>query len=190
MGKAAGVSRRRKKASRVRVTRRSALQKKRSRLTGKNIKVTNPLIMKQWDSKQTPAKNLQSMGLVSNVNQFFEVPKSSTNLGYELPMEDLEEAKKMSIEVTKGHVAKRLEKQAKKPQPKNFQFGLETIKFCIYMMEKHGEDYEAMSRDSQNFYQDSPGQIRDKITKMKKIPRNWNAYVKAQELVDAQSTTS
>lgn len=39
-----------------------------------------------------------------------------------------------------------------------------------------------MARDRKNYYQMSAGQIRKFILKLKKIPYNWNVYLKAKEM--------
>ena len=42
----------------------------------------------------------------------------------------------------KTKVIEDLEAIASRPQPKNFRFGPQNVKFCVYMIEKYGEDYE------------------------------------------------
>lgn len=36
----------------------------------------------------------------------------------------------------------RLEKEANKPAPKRFRYGVEMSKFCGYLITKHGDDYK------------------------------------------------
>lgn len=44
-----------------------------------------------------------------------------------------------------------------------------------------------MARDTKNYYQESPGQIRQKIQKFKKIPTQWNAYLKAKKIAESNN---
>lgn len=37
-----------------------------------------------------------------------------------------------------------------------------------------------MSKDPKNYYQDTPAQIKKKVEKFKKIPIQWNAYLRAK----------
>ncbi|KAK3095549.1 hypothetical protein FSP39_015991 [Pinctada imbricata] len=49
------------------------------------------------------------------------------------------------------------------------------------MMEKYGEDYKAMARDSRNHFQDTPKQIKRKIQVFKSIPEQYNEYLSKGE---------
>lgn len=81
----------------------------------------------------------------------------------------------------------KLEKQASAPPAKAFRFGPDTMGFCAYMKHKYGDDYEAMARDRENVYQDSPGQIRAKIKKFFKCPNNVKVYQLAMEMSKQKS---
>lgn len=83
-------------------------------------------------------------------------------------------------------VADKLSELASKPSMKNFKFGPEQIKFCSYMLEKYGDDYESMARDQRNFYQESPGQIRTKIKKFLSIDSNRRIYENAKQICISQ----
>lgn len=39
-------------------------------------------------------------------------------------------------------VLEQLEKEASKPTTKNFRFSGDMVKFCVYMIETHGNDYK------------------------------------------------
>jgi len=43
-----------------------------------------------------------------------------------------------------------------------------------------------MMRDKMNYYQESAGQIRQKIKKFKSIPNHYNAYIKAKGMTEKQ----
>lgn len=63
----------------------------------------------------------------------------------------------------------KLEAEANKPRAKKFKFSKVMCEELDYYINKYGDDYERMARDRKNIYQDSPGQLRYKIIKYKKI---------------------
>lgn len=63
----------------------------------------------------------------------------------------------------------KLERQARKPTKKKFKFSKVMCEELEYYIQKYGGDYQSMARDKKNTYQDSPGQLRYKILKYKKI---------------------
>ena len=65
-----------------------------------------------------------------------------------------------------------LEKKANKAPKKKFKFGKQMCDDLEYYIDKYGDNYEAMARDKLNIYQDSPGQIRYKVLKYKKIHKS------------------
>lgn len=81
-------------------------------------------------------------------------------------------------------VADKLATMALQPSAKNFRFGPENIKFCAYMIEKYDNDYESMSRDKLNRYQESAGQIRAKIRKFLSIDSHRRAFEMARDACD------
>lgn len=135
------------------------------------------------------ADNLSKMGLVVDPNKLIGLPKPYEGLGLPAPM-DVEDAsdkpkkkknkkKKEAIDTT---VVKSLEEEAAKETSKNYNLSPEMAKFAVYMIEKHGEDYDAMQRDKKNVYQLSAGVIKKTIKQFLKIPSNVNSYEKAKEL--------
>ena len=79
--------------------------------------------------------NLSTMGLSLDPNKTLKV-KSNVDV----PKKKKKAKKNKSKEKTK--VVEELETIAAKPLEKGFKFGVETSKFCVYMIEKYGEDYE------------------------------------------------
>lgn len=137
-------------------------------------------------------ENMLNMGLAPNANKLLPVTKSFENMGLpdpeQMPEEmDLDEqiaqlgkkkkAKKSQPE--KKFVAEALEKEASQQTEKRFKFGPELSKLIVYMMEKHGSDFESMARDKKNVYQYSTGHIRKLIKKFLSIPANRRAYERA-----------
>lgn len=43
-----------------------------------------------------------------------------------------------------------------------------------------------MARDSKNYYQDTPKQIKRKINKFKSVPDQYNAYLRSKETGERQ----
>ncbi len=67
---------------------------------------------------------------------------------------------------------KRLEKD------KIFTFIIFLIsRYCIYMMEKFGDDYKKMAKDYKNYYQDTPAQLRKRIGQFKKMNDQYEKYL-------------
>lgn len=45
------------------------------------------------------------------------------------------------------------------------------------MIDKHGDNYEAMARDHHNDYQLTPKQLKKRIENFKKIPKAYEQYL-------------
>ncbi|KAJ8317256.1 hypothetical protein KUTeg_005160 [Tegillarca granosa] len=96
------------------------------------------------------------------------------------------------------HLWVELEAEANVEQASTMRLSEPEVRYCIYMMEKHGDDFKvnnqkdvkhfsyAMARDSRNYYQDTPKQIKRKINKFKSIPDQYNAYLRSKEAVFVQ----
>ena len=131
-----------------------------------------------WDEKRTTADNMMSMGLVSDANAIMPIPKSYSKMGLPDPDQLMEEAepdvvqqlmamgkKPVSVKSDKQHVATSLQDEAQRPQPKNFKFGPELCKFIVFMIEKHGSDFDKMAMDRANRYQYPAGEIKRMVKK-------------------------
>ncbi|KAK2173769.1 hypothetical protein NP493_850g01034 [Ridgeia piscesae] len=123
-----------------------------------------------WDERRTVEYNLQNMGLSADPNKTLAMPKPMDDVDVEAkPWKKLPQPKKL-------RVAHALEREANAPQPKRFRLSEPDVRYCIYMMEKYGEDYKAMAKDLKNYYQDTPKQIRSKIRTFMSIPEQYNEY--------------
>ena len=89
-------------------------------------------IRKSWDPKKNLATNISSMGLVLNPNEILKKSLKTKS----------ENSPKSEKSKDKTKVIEDLEAMANKTPPKKFRFGPQTIKFCVYMIEKYGEDYK------------------------------------------------
>ncbi|XP_067131400.1 nucleolar protein 16 [Centruroides vittatus] len=175
MGKARGVSRRRRKKYNYNVNKKR-LHKKLLKLP--DIECSQ--IRRAWDNKKSILNNMQEMGLSADPNKTLKVP-SAKELLEPMELDNVKKQKKRTTKPPKLFVAKELENEAKMPQPNKFRLPNEIVKYCIYMLEKYGEDYKAMARDPKNYQQDTPAQIRRKIQKFQSIPEQWNKYLRKNE---------
>ncbi|KAF6198886.1 hypothetical protein GE061_006909 [Apolygus lucorum] len=127
----------------------------------------------EWDSRKSVKENLRQMGLTSDVNATIKIP---TDRPDELmAVESLPDPKKT-------HVAMELEADAKAPRQKNFCLPNSQVFWLTKLIDKYGEDYQAMSRDRKmNAFQETWKQLRQKIKTFKNIPEQWNAYLEKKE---------
>lgn len=155
-------SRRRKTSHTYGTNHKRKLRKKLKR----RIKIKSKPVKEAWDESKSIYQNMKDMGLASDPNVVM----------------DTSEARKE--QPRKKHVLESLEAEASQPTRSTLRMSGDNVKFCVYMIEKYGEDYEAMSRDSKNYFQETPAQIRQKIATLKKIPEHWNAYLAAKEMCE------
>lgn len=210
MGKAKGVSKRRRKAGSFHYKTSKKLKRQRLRELRKCGPVNCDIIRNAWDQKKSLKNNMKNMGLSEDPNRLLSEPKFyekfknvnkeddySNNIALRLHQmlkqkqsrsNKLKKLNQFDVEMIDSDnnkektVAEKLSEMAEKPRNKNFRFGPDQVKFCIYMIEKYGDDYEGMARDKINYYQESAGQIRAKINKFLKIPTNRNVYEKVKQL--------
>ena len=57
------------------------------------------------------------------------------------------------------------------------------VRWIEYLLDKYGEDYEAMARDSKNHYQDTAAQLRQKIKQFVKRPAYLVPYLRKRGLI-------
>ncbi|XP_055939540.1 nucleolar protein 16-like [Argiope bruennichi] len=163
MGKASGVSRRRRKKYNYN---RNLKKLHKKQITLPKVKCKQ--IKEAWDSSKSYVRNMEDMGLSDDPNKTIGIRENK---------------KKKPV---KMEVISELEAEATAPQPKTLRLPTEPMKFCVYMIEKYGDDYKAMARDPKNYYQSTPAEIKKKIKKFKSIPCQWNAYLRAKGLFEGE----
>lgn len=177
MGRAAGVSRRRRKT--VHFKSKHKLSRQKSRLLKKNVEVAQEDMKKEWNKKKSVNKNLSSMGLMNDPNELFKAKKNPDGTS------------SMEIDVSssdvKSSVVKRLEEKANVPQEKRFKLSPEMCKLCVFMMTKYEDDWERMQMDKANTYQMSAGQLKKLIGKFLSIPGHRRAYERARAELQAEA---
>jgi len=131
-----------------------------------------------WDDTKSVKRNLRDMGLSADPNKTVKLPKSKIAKMGTLNVE-------MEVDLhktpTKSLVVDELEAQANIPGKKKMSMSDEDANFCVYMMDKHGENYVAMARDDRNYYQETPKQIQRKINRFKSIPKMYEIYAESKK---------
>merc|ERR1712034_81769 len=57
------------------------------------------------------------------------------------------------------------------------------VQLITYMMDKHGMDFSAMSRDPKNHYQETTAKLKGMVTKFISIPEHYVPYCKERGLI-------
>ncbi|KAL6098390.1 nop16 [Pungitius sinensis] len=122
-----------------------------------NPRIENSQIRNAWDNKKSTAKNLQEMGLAFDPNRTMPIKKNSL-LGPDKP------TKAPSCIVTKPYVVNQLQEEANRPEKDGKTLSSDLIEYVQYMIREHNDDFKAMARDEKNYYQDTPKQIKRKIS--------------------------
>jgi len=133
----------------------------------KQPKITCNAIKKEWKSKLSAKQNLKSMGLAYDSNKALPIvpPKSG-------------DTDKVEKEPTS--VVAELVEEANVPRNGTMRIPKEKVKWIEYLLDKYGEDYEAMVFDKNNHYQETAAQLRQKIKQFKKRPAYLVPYLKAR----------
>lgn len=132
-------------------------RKKLKRKSQKKPRIQCEQIRNAWDDTKSVARNLAEMGLAVDPNQ-----TQSTRKGKMLQM-DVDLKPGQSQLVRKPYVLKGLQEVASLPEKSSKGISSDMIEYVKHMIENHGLNYKAMSRDEKNYYQDTPKQIKRKI---------------------------
>jgi len=172
--------------------------------------VACPQVQAAWDPKQNAKANMDKIGLAYNINKLMKPPSTKDELkkltkrnSKDVIMMEADSSKtKRSSEPkdvdevsAKSQVVEELEAEAAmlteegKKGGKKLRLSQPEIRYCIYMIEKHGDDYDRMARDHKNVYQDTPAQIRRKLETFKSIPIQYNAYLRSKGLLTENGAT-
>nr|CAG4637493.1 EOG090X0IKC [Ceriodaphnia reticulata] len=137
---------------------------KASKKARKLPSINCPAIKNNWRSNLSASQNLKVMGLVYDSNKA-------------LPVSD--KTPRASAPTTPTSVVAQLEEESKAPRNGTMRMPKEKVKWIEYLLEKHGEDYEAMAMDKKNYYQETAAQLRQKIKQFKKRPAYLVKFMKA-----------
>ncbi|CAF0770023.1 unnamed protein product [Rotaria sordida] len=158
-----------------------------------------PLIRSNWELKHSVPTNYHEFALVHDIKKSFPIPQTKDLINPKtlkkyikqkeensdndddndcLPLPIIDSTKqKKKRRPTKVHIRDELEKDANTERVKSLRISDPDRLFCIYMIEKHGINYEAMARDHHNDYQLTARQLERKIEKFKKIPKVYERYL-------------
>ncbi|GLH03192.1 Uncharacterized protein GBIM_09091 [Gryllus bimaculatus] len=131
-----------------------------------------------WESNKSVITNMEEMGLVYDVNKALGIP---SNKQAALESTTSGKKKKKKLLPRKAHVVQKLEENANAPRVGKFRLPEGQVRWLSYLITKYGEDYKAMSRDPKNHYAETWKQIRAKINTFKKIPEQYDVFLKSQE---------
>ncbi|KAM3934697.1 nucleolar protein 16 [Leptodactylus fuscus] len=125
-------------------------------------------IRKAWDDTKSVASNMAEMGLAVDPNKVLPIhADTSTSTGPKY--------------VRKPYVIEDLKASASVPSKKTMGISSDMVLYVRHMVENYGEDYKAMARDDQNYYQDTPKQIQRKINLYRRHhPSEYEALLKSR----------
>ncbi|XP_073476630.1 nucleolar protein 16 [Aquarana catesbeiana] len=106
-------------------------------------------IRNAWNRSKSLAGNMAEMGLVADPNKALPI-RERTVIGEQ-------------SRVRKPYVLEELKAAASLPSKRTMGISNDMILYVRHMVENYGEDYKAMARDEQNYYQDTPKQIMRKV---------------------------
>ncbi|KAJ3588596.1 hypothetical protein NHX12_009450 [Muraenolepis orangiensis] len=131
-------------------------------------KIEDVNIRHAWDIRKTSHKNLEDMGLAFDPNQALPIKVPVIHKNAVTPV------------VTKPYVLKKLEEEASRTFEDDKTLSRDLIDFVQHMLREHKEDYKAMARDEQNYYQDTPKQIQRKVNEYKRChPKHYDAFMQS-----------
>ena len=165
---------------------RKRVRKQQEKTTKFNVKVDCKVIKEAWDNRVSVKENMSSMGIVLNASDMMPVTgpkKKMVNKMKTLKNIAADADESVENKVTKPDVLQKLTEEASVPAKQNFRFSSTQVKLITYMMDKHGSDYKAMSRDPKNHYQETPAKLRGMITKFISIPEHYAPYCRERGLL-------
>ncbi|UJR28488.1 hypothetical protein I4U23_009726 [Adineta vaga] len=157
-----------------------------------------PLIRSNWETKLSVPTNYHEFALAHDIKKAFPIPNAKDLINPEIlkkhnkrkeaysdddddnqPILPTVEPTKTTKRrrPTKVHIRDELEKDANTERVKSLRISDPDRLFCIYMIEKHGTNYEAMARDHHNDYQLTARQLERKIEKFQNIPKVYERYL-------------
>merc|ERR1712209_145898 len=165
---------------------RKRVRKQQEKTTKFNVKVDCEVIKEAWDNRISVKENLSKMGIVLNASDMMPVTGPKKKMVNKMKtLKNIAVDESVENKVTKPDVLQKLTEEASVPAKQNFRFSSTQVKLITYMMDKHGSDYKAMSRDPKNHYQETPAKLRGMITKFISIPEHYAVYCKERGLIQA-----
>ncbi|TFK00571.1 Nucleolar protein 16 [Platysternon megacephalum] len=133
-----------------------------------------------WDRTKSVSQNLAEMGLAADPNKAIPIRKRQLPV-MEMEVDGQDKGKRV---VQKPYVLDELEYEASLPEKKSETLSRDLIDYVQYMVRSHGENYKDMARDEKNYYQDTPKQIKGKISVYKRFyPEEFQAFTASLQKV-------
>lgn len=180
------------KIRKVKRRKRYRMNVNRKRLRNKLRKlppITCTQIEESWEVTKSTRRNLKQMGLTYDPNETLKIPNVRKEIIRNVAnweIDDAEDKKQLEGDVDmtppKIHVAEELETEAKAPRKRTFKLPNTQVYFLTYLMDRYGDDYQAMARDKKNYNQLTWKQIRAKIKVFKGIPEQYNEYLQNKNI--------
>ncbi|KAK3878959.1 hypothetical protein Pcinc_016445 [Petrolisthes cinctipes] len=147
-----------RKVKKVSSNPRKRQKQERKRL---NPLIPCPIARKAWNDRKSVALNFRNIGLVFNLN------KIKPNR-YK-PRDESSDKRKRPVR-NKSKALQRYEEainQANEKEGEDFKIKISRaeIDFSKAMIAEYGDDYEAMSRDTRNYFQETPNQLQARFKK-------------------------
>merc|ERR1711934_923177 len=165
---------------------RSRVRKQQEKTSKFNValKVDCQAMKEVWDTRVSLKENMTKMGVAFDANNV--VPKISSK---QKMVKEMKKKKGMEVDneeegmMRKSEVIARLEDEAKFEAKQTFRFTPTQVQLISYMMDKHGEDWDAMARDPKNHYQETAAKLRGMVRKFISIPEHYAVYCKQRGLI-------
>ncbi|CAJ0827841.1 7143_t:CDS:2 [Entrophospora sp. SA101] len=130
----------------------------------------DPIIASNWNKKETLRQNYKRIGLLTSLNRVAGERDDEGNIVNVIIGEDEDENevfdKKIQPEPAKTEIVKALEEEASKVFKHEKYQSEGEIEFVKKMIERYGEDYDAMFKDIKlNVYQHTKKQLKKKCEK-------------------------
>jgi len=174
---------------------RSRVRKQQERTTKFNVKVDCKAMKDVWDNRVTMKENMAAMGVALNANEIMPFAGTKKNMINKLKKrKNVPIQEKSKPEVTKPEVVSILEAEAKAlmnlSAKQSFRFTNTQVQLITYMMDRHGMDFPAMSRDPKNHYQETTAKLKGMVTRFISIPEHYAPYCKERGLITPSKNTT
>lgn len=168
---------------------RKRIKKSQDKYKKDNIKVSSEVMQNHWNHKDSIKTNLEKMGVAFDANSVVQHKSTKKRLMDRVTKDDHSDEMENHENNQKKptSVIKRLEEEvieAEKNIKQTFRFPSEQAKWIEYCIDKHGDDFKAMARDSKNIWQETPKQIRQKVLKFMSTPAHYDAFAKERGLLE------
>ncbi|UMM11313.1 hypothetical protein L5515_000662 [Caenorhabditis briggsae] len=136
------------------------------------------IIKSKWDETKTPRENVRDMGIAFNPNEAVPIREQRKDIIDAVPIDGVsievpKPAKKITgrkknekqAELVISNLEQQVkdEEEARANEGRKFKLFHRETELCIYMLARHGEDFQAMTRDPKNLWQYTPKQWAKKI---------------------------